>query len=304
MNKQELYIDAKNKTVAFLKSKIFDILSAFVIIAVIVLSLGALELRIYEFRDFVNVTLECVPFCIATMILSVNYYTKGVYLGKESDVFKRAVSAYSSIVGNLTGEQITSLSRFCLQYNDSVLKDMKESLLHSVAITWKQYDVKDDKLDLPLKVLSYDKLVELYGKDTAKIIVRCKKLKIKGVCPNTLLGNLNSNDTTNLGLNEQELGRKRANSYVISQLTSIFLISLIGIKSMLEWGWIGIALTLFKVIYIAVSSYYKHFDGYEDVTVHLVDHIYRKTDVMKEFLHWYENSQNCKSKEALPLVTN
>ena len=286
-SREEKYLNSKNRTLSFFKNNIFDILAAFVIIAVTALSLGAIELRVIEFRDFLNIVLECVPFYIAAAMLSANYYTKGTYLAKDSDVFKKAVDYYSNLVSELTGEQITKLSEFCLQYNDKVLRNMRETLLHTVALTLHQYDVYDEKCNGPMKVLPYDKLRNLYGEEVAKVIVKCKKLKIKGICPNILLGNVNSNDTTDLGLTEKQLAKKRTGSYAIVQIVSIFLMSLIGVKSVMEWGWIGILLTLFKVVYITVSSYYKHFDGYEDVSVHLVDHIYRKSDVIKEFLHWY-----------------
>lgn len=66
--------------------------------------------------------------------------------------------------------------------------------------------------------------------------------------------------------------------------------ALIGVKNFLEWGWVGLLFTVFKLLYILCSSYMKYFQGYEDICTGLVNHIYRKTDVLKEFDHWYDTN--------------
>jgi hypothetical protein len=74
--------------------------------------------------------------------------------------------------------------------------------------------------------------------------------------------------------------------------------SLIAVKNVTQWGWIYAALTLFKILYIALGAYTKYFSGYEDLTVDVVNHTYRKIDVLKQFNHWY-STINTNSDEVI-----
>jgi hypothetical protein len=70
---------------------------------------------------------------------------------------------------------------------------------------------------------------------------------------------------------------------------------MMGVKDVLEWGWMGAFLLLFKMLYILCRSYMKYFEGFDDINIRLVNHISRKTDVLKEFDYWY-NTQYKDSK--------
>ena len=288
-DKIEVMLDNKNKSISFVKNRAFDIIALGIVIAMTALSLGVVEMRNITLKGMLDVVLECVPFYLAATMLSVNYYTKGTFVAKTKETFLNAVKYYSEQVAGLTGKHITHLSEFCIQYNDTAIKALKEQLLHSVAITWEVYD-KGTETSKPLKVLSKEELETKYGKEIAKVICKCKKLKVKGIHPNILLGNLNNSDYTDLGLNEKQLSKRRTAGFAGTYLISIFTITLIGVKDVLEWGWMGAFLTLFKVLYIACGAYMKFFNGYEDITVIIVNHIYRKTDIIKEFYYWYDET--------------
>lgn len=280
------YVEYKDKATEFIKSKMFDIIAAFTIIIMMLLSLSALELRDISFETLFDILVECLPFYLAATMLSKNYYTKGVYLGKEQEVFKNAVSYYSEYVTKLTGDALNMLPKFCSEYNRRILQGMQESLLASVALTFDKFDEKDDKVGMALKIAPYEKIKTAYGKYVADVVEKCKKIKIKGICPNVLLSNINKTDSTDLGHTEKELARSRTVSYAIGYIINILLISLISIKQILEWGWVGMFLSLFKLAFVVFTAFTRHYEGYEDITVHVVDHYFRKTDVLKEFEYW------------------
>lgn len=60
----------------------------------------------------------------------------------------------------------------------------------------------------------------------------------------------------------------------------------------MEWGWVGVIFVIFKLLYIVARSYMQYFDGYQDITVSLVNHISRKTDIIKEFESEYPSTSN------------
>ena len=282
-------INGKDKTIVFVKNKAFDFIAIGIVLAMTILSLGVVELRTITFRELFNIVLECVPFYMAATMLSVNYYNKGVFIGKKSHKFLEATAYYSDKVAALTGEQLKYLSDFCNNYNDKALNTKQERLLRTVAITLEEFD-KGDADNPPLKVLSTKKLLLKYDKKIVKVINKCKKIKIKGIHPNILLSNFTSFDVTDLGNTEKQLSHRRFANYAVTYLVSIFIISLIAVKDILSWGWMGAALTLFKVFYISIGAYMKYFNGYEDITVGVVNHINRKSDVLKEFGCWYSET--------------
>ena len=285
-------LEGKNKTSNFIKNKIFDVIAVGIMMAMTALSLGVVELREVGLRDVFNMFLECVPFYLAATMLTLNYYTKGAFLGKTTAVYLNTSKMYSQAVDSLTGEQMNCIPSFCTYYNDRVLKNKKEALLRTVAITWKCYDegINGEK---PIKILSNKEIKRKYGKETLKVIKECKRLKIKGVYSNILLGNSTSDDDTDLGETEKQLTVLRTGKCAITYAVSILFMSLIAVKDVLQWGWMGAFLTLFKVLYIACSSYMKYFVGYQDITVNIVNHMNRKMDVLKEFNYWYETVIKC-----------
>ena len=280
-------LETKNKGMEFVRNRAFDLISVGIIVAMTALSLGAMELRDISVEQFADIILECIPFYLAATMLSANYYTKGTYAAKVKDVYINSVKYYSEQVSNLTGKHMNYLPEFCSQYNKQTLQDMQKELLNSVAITWERYD-EGTSNSKPLKVLSKREIINLLGRECGNVVHRCKRLKIKGIYPNVLLGNLNKEDRTNLGLTEQQLAKRRLGSYAIGYVVSIFFMSLIGMKDVMQWGWMGMFLTLFKILYITCRAVTKYYNGYEDISTHVVNYNYRKSDIIKEFYYWYE----------------
>lgn len=297
-NNTDKILDSKNKGINYIKNRAFDLIAVGIIIAVTALSLGVTELREISINTLVDIVLECLPFYIAAVMLSNNYYNKGVYVGKETEAFKNSIDYYSEMVGKLDGKMMNFLPQFCNEYNENALKDKQTILLRSKAITYELYNEGNGDIKA-LKSMTKKELNKMFNDETVKVIQKCKKLKVKGVYANLLLGNLHSSDNTDLGYSEKDLRRKRSASYAGTYVITIFLMSLIGVKNMMQWGWMGAALTLFKILYIALGAYTKYFNGYEDVTVNITNHMYRKTDILKEFNFWYDKLKKDNSETVI-----
>ena len=275
-----------------IKLHMFDVIAVGLVVAVGLLNLGAIEMRNIG-EEIVNILLEAVPFYLGSVALALNFYKKGVYGAKACETFTNTVKHYSSKVNILTGKQIDKLNDFCFDYNCKALRIRQESILRDVAISFDRFDKvtldeEGHKLK-PLKISTESELKATYGETVAAAIIKAKNVKIKGLSPNNLLGNLNTDDITDLGKNEQEMLKDRSKEYSIVYMASILVMSMMGVKDILEWGWMGAFLLAFKMLYILCRSYMKYFEGFDDINIRLVNHISRKTDVLKEFDYWYDS---------------
>lgn len=273
----------------------FDIIAVAIVAAMLALSLGVFELREINVREVFNILLETLPFYFATILLNTNYYTKGTFGGKATKTFISVANKYSVKVNGLTGWQISKLPDFCDAYNTKVLEKIQCGILRTVALTLDEFNV-DYKCDAvshgPLKVMSKHDLIHLLGHDRAMAVIKAKNVKIKGISANVLLSNLDNPDVTDLGPGEREMAHRRTKSSAITSFLCIFVLTLIGIKNVMEWGWVGVIFVIFKLLYIVARSYMQYFDGYQDITVSLVNHISRKTDIIKEFESEYPSTSN------------
>lgn len=282
----EVVSSAKSRTAEFMKSKMFDLIAVAIVAAMLALSLGVFELRQISFRELANIILETLPFYFATIMLNDNYYLKGTYAGKATKAFKSIVTAYSAIVNALTGYQIKMLPTFCDEYNDRTLSKMQQIILRNEALTLDDFNIDYVEHEVhhgPLKALSKHELTNLLGAERAQAVLDAKAVKIKGINSNILLGSSDNSDITDLGPNEKEMHKSRKKSYAIWSFLSIFALTLIAVRDVSSWGWIGITLVIFKLLYIVAKSYMKYFEGYQDITISLANNISRKTDIIKEF---------------------
>ena len=274
-----------------LKNKAFDVIGVALVVAVGLVSLGAIELREITPLEIINLFLEALPFYFGSVTLAMNYYRKGIYAGKESSQFTNVVGRYSGKVNNLNGKQLEYLNDFCEDFNDKALRMAQENLLRAVAVRYDKFNdgsIDDDGNEIPpLKRLSKEELVNRYNARVAEYVIKARDVQIKGINVSVLLGNSYDWDITNLGPNERELLNQRAKQYAGSYAVSIVLLSLMAVKNVLDWGWIGFILVAFKLIYILCNAYMKYFEGYDDVTIRITNHISRKTDVLKQYDYWY-----------------
>lgn len=274
----------------FAKSKAFDLIAVGLIITISLLSLGAIELRELTWKSILNIILETVPFYLGSISLALNYYKKGVFAGKSTQSYIETVKTYSTLVNDLSGEQLDYLNDFCYEYNQKALQIRQENLLRPLAISYTRFNEGTEDVE-PLKITSQENLLKVYDADIVKVIEKVKTLTVKGISPSILLGNHYTDDITDLGPNERELLKSRAKQYAQMYIVSVFVMSLMAVKNVMEWGWMGFILVAFKVIYILCRSYMKYFEGFEDMTERVTTHISRKIDVLKQYSYWFSNRQ-------------
>ena len=291
--------NGKDKLVNFAKSKIFDLLSAVLILGMAALSLGVIKLREINTETILNILIEMVPFYLVAMMLTVTNYTKGSYAGKATSTYKSIVELYSSLINALSGKMLSSLSDFCHEYNDKALRDRQTVILKKAALSYDKFNSGSES-EPPLKILSRKQLKAKYGEEVARVVMEAKRCTVKNINANLLLGNSDNPDPTNIGMNELEISKARTAGYAGSYVLSILFITLISIRDIAEWGWAGIIFVIFKLAWIGGSAYMKYFQGYKDITISVFNHISRKCDILQEYNYWYSDrekslqiSENC-----------
>lgn len=270
----------------FAKSKAFDLIAVGLIITISLLSLGAIELRELTWKSIINIILETVPFYLGAITLALNYYKKGVFAGKSTQSYIDTIKLYSTQVNDLSGEQLDYLNDFCYEYNKRALQIRQENLLRPLAISYARFNEGTEDVE-PLKITSQEDLLKTYDMNTVEEIQKAKTLTVKGISPSILLGNHYTDDITDLGPNERELLKSRTKQYAQMYMLSVFVMSLMAVKNVMDWGWMGFILVAFKVIYILCRSYMKYFEGFEDMTERVTTHISRKVDVLKQYSYWF-----------------
>lgn len=291
-----MQVDVKTNVTKIVKDRAFDLVGAGLIIAVGMICLGAVELRNITLREALNILAEALPFYLATVCLCTNYYQKGVQYGKMTDGFKNIVTFYSDKINNLTSKQLQVMPTFCEQYNDKALRQLQEPILKSVAITFEEFNENhsvDGKIIRALKTWSAEALKETYGEFTAKHIIKARSQKIHGINSNILMSSFSNKDMTDIGVSEAQLLKRRTGMFAAMNAVSTVVLTLLSVKSFIDWGWAGAVLVVFKLLYILCRSYMKYYSGYNDITIRVSNHISRKCDILKEFAQWFEESSDC-----------
>lgn len=287
--------NTKTKLKAGIRNNAYDLIAVLIILVLFAVSLGILERRIITADEVLDVIVESIPFFLTAVLLSNTYYSKGVAYGKLTDRFNFIVDTYSNLVNVLDGKKIEALPDFCDEYNAMALRKMQIAELRRMSITWEQFNdyhispLTGEKTS-PLKHWSYKELKKNYGKAVAKCVHKAKQITIKGIQSNILLSSNDSNDITDLGKTEKQLKAREMTITSITFLASIALMTLVIVKDFEEWGWAGIVLVVFKVVYIFCRAFTTYFDGYDDVTVQLSAHLNRKIDILKQFQHWFDKN--------------
>lgn len=284
--------DVKTETKRKIKANMYDILAIAIVLIMFVVALGVMSPKELTWDSLKDVVVAWVPFFLTASFLNYNYYSKGKAKGKASDGFKSTVANYSKQVGAITGAQMSKLPDFCKYYNEQALKELQTSILTLAAIPFERFDKvtldKNGNELKPLKVLSVRELEKLgYSKQEIKIIIRAEHASVRGIRHNQLLGNTSARDKTNIGHGEGDMTRTRTVISTLGQAVSMFVLCMIGVKNIIEWGWVSAIFVLFRMVWILCKSYLQYLKGYNDITLRLSNHIARKTDILKEFEYWY-----------------
>lgn len=294
--------NTQTKIINHAKNKIFDLIAILLIFALIAVSLNVLEKRDIDATTFINILFDAGPFYFLALLLTTNYYTKGTFAGKLTEQFINTQTLYSKMVADLTGNHVDKCDNFCEYYNDRTIVNIRTNLLKEAGIRYESYENgytnRQGVFIPPLKICDKDIVIAEFGKIGWKVIQRTRKAHIKGLKVNNLLGTNDSDDPTDVGETEQTLKKRRMAATAGIYLLTIILFSFLGVRDIMQWGWTGIILIIFKVIYIFCRAYMSYFDGYNDITVSIVSHINRKCDLLKQFNFWYDINYNIVSNDV------
>lgn len=297
---EETYQNTAEKLGNAIKTYLFDIIAFFIIIALLVLQLGAVTLETLTWENCAAIIAEAIPFFLFAMLLDTNYYKKGMFVGKGEQKYIRAVESYNTIA-SLSGEELTVLPQFCAEYNKEALILLQKGILEHAVIDIdkfnNEYTDENGNVCQPIKTLTRKELIAKYGKERAKLILQAKHARCKGLTATELMSSRKTDDNTDIGESEIVVEKKHNGVAAIGWWIGLFLITLITINDITTWGWATIGLVAFKIIYIAARSYMSYFNGYNDITVNVVSHFARKVDVLQQFKYWYAKREEEKKEE-------
>lgn len=269
-----------------IKKHIFDWVSAIIIVALIAACMDVFSLIDFKTIDLLEFFISWFPYFAAAILLHNNLYKKGVYVAKGTEKFIKTIEAYSDIANSLSGEQIKKLYPFCDKYNEDVKKSMQTQTLRKEGVTFEEFEYGTKELP-PLKTCSKKFLIEKgYNKAQIKAIKTAKNLHVHGINVSILLSSINVKDVTRIGDDEKTLQTKQIISSTLRYASSTLLLSIMAVKDISEWGWMGLILTIFKVMYLFAGSYMSYFKGYDNITISLVNHFSRKIDILKMYLDY------------------
>ena len=292
LNSPDTILEGKEKVVDAVKTNMFDFIGAITIVSALLLALGALKLRDLSLDSLIDMIIGFMPYYLASVLLSNNYYLKGSYRAKTTTKYCNAIKAYSKSAASLDGDQLAKLPVFCEQFNEAALRKIQTAYLKAAALTYEQFneewfDEKGRKMK-PLKVWEDKSIKGLFTKEQASRIIAAKRAHVKGINENLLLSNVKSNDDTYIGKNEDELAKSdRITNYILN-FVSMAILWFVGFKDVLDWGWVALFLVAFKMAWIFSKSYMRYYKGYNNIVNNLVSHLLRKDDILKQFNQWYK----------------
>lgn len=269
-----------------IKKHIFDWISAIIIVALIAACMDVFSLIDFKTIDLLEFFISWFPYFAAAILLHNNLYKKGVFVAKGTEKFIKTIEAYSDIANSLSGEQIKKLYPFCDKYNEDVKKSMQTQTLRKEGVTFEEFEYGTKELPA-LKTCNRKFLIEKgYNKAQIKAIKTAKNLHVHGINVSILLSSINVKDVTRIGDDEKTLQTKQIISSTLHYASSTLLLSVMAVKDISEWGWMGLILTIFKVMYLFAGSYMSYFKGYDNITMSLVNHFSRKIDILKMYLDY------------------
>lgn len=269
-----------------IKKHIFDWVSAIIIVALIAACMDVFSLIDFKTIDLLEFFISWFPYFAAAILLHNNLYKKGVFVAKGTEKFIKTIEAYSDIANSLSGEQIKKLYPFCDKYNEDVKKSMQTQTLRKEGVTFEEFEYGTKELPA-LKTCNRKFLIKKgYNKAQIKAIKTAKNLHVHGINVSILLSSINVKDVTRIGDDEKTLQTKQIISSTLRYASSTLLLSIMAVKDISEWGWMGLILTIFKVMYLFAGSYMSYFKGYDNITISLVNHFSRKIDILKMYLDY------------------
>lgn len=289
----EAYNESVKRISNGIRKYIYDIVTGIVIVVILAASLHVFGLAdLSDWSKWSVFLMDWFPYLAAAILLNTNLYQKGVFVGKTTESYVMAMRVYSHKVNSLTGEHLDSLHDFCDEYNEQALIRVRRELLRPVGISYEVFDTT-------LRTMSKKQLLEKYEKRVVNLIIHVRQLTIRGINVNLLLSNFDIKDPTDIGKTEKSLSKSHSIWSTVRYIFTTLLMSLVVINDLSTWGWSILIVVIFKVAFLIAGTLMSYFRGYNDMTVNLVAHVARKSDILKEFDTWYAIKNNLNVENTL-----
>lgn len=287
---EKKYIDFLNGTKSAIATWIYYIFAGAVVVVMVFLQLGGIELN--ENIEWHDIVIDAIPLFFASVLLDRIFYYNGVTKGKKTKNFFGAIAEFSSLA-NLTGEETDALPDFCREFNARALRNKRKTILSYAVVSIEHFESEfEDKngTHLPLQITPNRVIRKEYGWERSRWIRKAKRAKVKGLTACRLTSEQASMDDTNTGFGERGFATIQTVKKVIGYALSFLLFAVITVKDIATWGWVGVGLLLFKIVFTLGSSILSQARGYQDITVSVVSHYNRKSDILKQFKAWYKKN--------------
>lgn len=296
---EKKYIDFLDGTKSAISTWIYYIFAGAVVVVMIFLQLGGIKLN--QDIQWHDIVIDAVPLFFASILLDRIFYYNGVSKGKKTKNFYNSISEFSSLA-NLTGEEIDVLPDFCREFNAKALRNKRKTLLSYAVVSIEHFEAEYETKSgthLPLQVTPNRVIRKEFGWERSRWIRKAKRAKVKGLTSCRLTSEQTTMDDTNTGFGERGYAAIQTLKKVIGYALSFLLFALITVKDISTWGWAGVGILLFKIVFTIGSSILSQARGYQDITVSVVAHYNRKSDILKQFKAWYKKSLQPVISEAV-----
>ena len=288
MDFEKKYNEFLDNTKSAVATWIYYLFAFAVVIVMIFLQLGGLELN--QDIKWHDILVDAVPLFVASILLDRIFYFNGVSKGKKTQNYFNAISEFS-FLATLTGEEIEALPDFCRDFNAKALKNKRKVYLSYAVVPIEhfksEFEVAEGVKHLPLQVTPNRQIKKEYGKERAKWIIKAKNCKVKGLSATSLTSEQKAIDDTDTGLGEKDYATIQTFKKVIGYAFSFVLFACITVKDIANWGWLGLGILLFKILFTLGCSILSQARGYQDITANVVAHYNRKSDILKQFKAWF-----------------
>lgn len=292
---EKKYNDFLDGTKNAVSSWIYYIFAGAVVLVMVFLQLGGIQLnRDIQWHDII---VDAVPLFFASILLDRIFYYNGVSKGKKTKNYFSSVQEFSNLA-NLTGEETDALPDFCREFNEKALRNKRKTILSYAVVSVEHFESEYDTENgthSALQITPNKAIKQEFGEERAKWIIKAKNAKIKGLTASSLTSEQTTMDDTDTGLGEKDFANIQTVKKIVGYALSFLLFACITVKDVATWGWVGVGILLFKIVFTLGSSILSQARGYQDITVSVVAHYNRKSDILKQFHSWYTKKANSPS---------
>lgn len=255
----------------------------FLMFAVIVIT--TTDIRIVSFDQIAALSLDFFLLLFVSYSMYVTSTDSGMRSGLQSDLYKNALNTFESRKKSIVeAKQQTRLHEFCLYYINEELKNSRMNILAVVGFSYEEYMAKWVMLDKE----AIEKNTTL-TKVQKKAIISANTIRPVKLTPEMIMKRgRGSSRRAPLGTKPEtkkkiNFGAKFAISFLIAGIMSIIALDMAE-----EPSWVMFASCLLKLLSVVMNGVQGYKFGYENIVFDTADYITDQTDLMEQFIQYFE----------------